>query len=221
MPYPAGDRAEVRASIVRSARARFNRRGFENSSVDAIMAAAGLTRGGFYSYFKTKEELFAEAIRLILADMPISDWDALATNPKAPEILRSIIAAYLSHEALNAIECQCPLVAQPNDVARSGPIAQAAYRDVFLTMQRMFAKALEGSGHRDPDLAIGLSAMLVGTMTLARTVGDEALSKQIRESGQRLALKMIAPPKRTVAGRTARRSTPTRNGTTKTMRANA
>ncbi|MGH6894531.1 MAG: TetR/AcrR family transcriptional regulator, partial [Dongiaceae bacterium] len=65
MPYPAGHREQVRERIVRSARELFNRRGFEGTSVDAIMASAGLTRGGFYSYFRTKEELYAEAIRLI------------------------------------------------------------------------------------------------------------------------------------------------------------
>jgi TetR/AcrR family transcriptional regulator, transcriptional repressor for nem operon len=219
MPYPTGHRAQVRERIVRSARELFNRRGFEGTSVDAIMAAAGLTRGGFYSYFKTKEELYAESIRQILADMPATDWDALATNPKAPQILRSIVSAYLSHEALDAIACQCPLVSQPNDVARTGPVARAAYRDVFLFMQRMFEKALEGSGHRDPDLPIGLSALLVGTMTLARTVGDEALAKQIRETGQRLALKMIAPPK--AKAKTPRRALANGRPGSKSVSANA
>ena len=54
MPYPTGHRTEVRKNIIQSARKLFNRYGFENVSVQQIMAGAGLTHGGFYSYFKRK-----------------------------------------------------------------------------------------------------------------------------------------------------------------------
>ena len=62
MPYPAGHREAVRMRIVQSARRLFNRRGFENVSVNQIMAAADLTRGGFYSYFRSKSDLYVEAL---------------------------------------------------------------------------------------------------------------------------------------------------------------
>jgi len=194
MPYPAGHRDQVRDRIVRSARELFNRRGFEGTSVDAIMAAAGLTRGGFYSYFKTKEELYAEAIRLIIADMHMAEWEDLASNPNAFQVVKSIINAYLSDEHLTNVDCQCPLIAQPNDVARSGAVAKAAYRDVFLYMLETVAKALTGSGHRDPGLPYALTALLVGSMTLARTVGDDELAQRIRDSSRRQALRLAEPP---------------------------
>jgi hypothetical protein len=54
MPYPAGHRDRVRSRIVESARRLFNRAGFDGVSVNAIMADAGLTRGGFYTYFASK-----------------------------------------------------------------------------------------------------------------------------------------------------------------------
>ena len=60
MPYPVGHRGQVRKKIVDSARRLFNQRGFENVSVDSIMAHAGLTRGGFYSYFDSKSDLYAD-----------------------------------------------------------------------------------------------------------------------------------------------------------------
>ena len=56
MPYPAGHRERIRKKIVESARRLFNRSGFESVSVDSIMAHAGLTRGGFYSYFDSKSD---------------------------------------------------------------------------------------------------------------------------------------------------------------------
>ena len=62
MPYPAGHRATVKKNIVESARKLFNRRGFESVSLNQIMAGAGLTHGGFYSYFKSKSDLYAKVL---------------------------------------------------------------------------------------------------------------------------------------------------------------
>jgi TetR/AcrR family transcriptional repressor of nem operon len=58
MPYPAGHRNEVRKKIVQSARRLFNRHGFDGVSLKQIMAGAGLTHGGFYSYFESKSDLY-------------------------------------------------------------------------------------------------------------------------------------------------------------------
>ena len=68
MPYPSGHREQVRSRIVESARRLFNRNGFEAVSVDSIMAHAGLTRGAFYSYFKSKSDLYAEALACFFTD---------------------------------------------------------------------------------------------------------------------------------------------------------
>ena len=62
MPYAPEHRVETRSRILDSARRLFNRNGLAAISIDEIMAGAGLTRGGFYSYFDSKEELYAEAI---------------------------------------------------------------------------------------------------------------------------------------------------------------
>ncbi len=57
MPYPSGHRSAVKKNIIDSARMLFNRHGFDNVSIHQIMAGAGLTHGGFYSYFKTKSSV--------------------------------------------------------------------------------------------------------------------------------------------------------------------
>src|ERR1700759_5741026 len=62
MPYPVGHRARVNARIIQSARRLFNRHGFDNVSVQQIMLGAGLTHGGFYSYFKSKSDLYAKVL---------------------------------------------------------------------------------------------------------------------------------------------------------------
>jgi AcrR family transcriptional regulator len=68
MPYPAGHSAQVRARIVDSARRLFNQHGFASVTLDQIMADAGLTRGGFYSYFNSKSDLYAEVLSCFFTD---------------------------------------------------------------------------------------------------------------------------------------------------------
>ena len=62
MPYPAGHRDAVRKKVIDSARRLFNRHGFDNVSLQQIMAGAGLTHGAFYSYFKSKSDLYVEVL---------------------------------------------------------------------------------------------------------------------------------------------------------------
>ena len=68
MPYASGHRAKVRRKIIDSARRLFNRYGFERVSIAEIMAGAGLTHGGFYSYFESKSDLYAEVLGCFFTD---------------------------------------------------------------------------------------------------------------------------------------------------------
>ena len=68
MPYPAGHRSIVRKRIIDSARGLFNLHGFESVSIQKIMARAGLTHGGFYSYFDSKGDLYAEVLSCFFTD---------------------------------------------------------------------------------------------------------------------------------------------------------
>ncbi len=93
MPYPFGHRNKVREKIVRSARKLFNRRGFENVSVNQIMAEAGLTREGFYSYFKSKSSLYAEVLNCFFTDPNWkSNWDGIDIDVKALRLRRRSFA---------------------------------------------------------------------------------------------------------------------------------
>ena len=94
MPYPRGHRAQTRKQIVESARRMFNLHGFENVSIDAIMADAGLTRGGFYGYFKSKSDLYIEALGCFFTDPNWKGrWEGididLASSDSGPQIVRA------------------------------------------------------------------------------------------------------------------------------------
>src|SRR5882672_11598115 len=104
MPYPAGHRERVRKRIVESARRLFNRGGFESVSVDSIMAHAGLTRGGFYSYFDSKSDLYAEVLSCFFTDPNWKNgWEGVKINP-AHDLGPQVVRAYLSQGHFEAGE---------------------------------------------------------------------------------------------------------------------
>jgi len=68
MPYPKGHYDQTRQEIIGSARRLFNRFGFDRVSINAIMKDADLTRGAFYSYFRSKSDLYAEVLECFFTD---------------------------------------------------------------------------------------------------------------------------------------------------------
>ena len=124
MPYSPEHKAKTRARIIESARILFNRRGFAEVTIDEIMGEAGLTRGGFYKHFATKDELYAEAVRSFTTCNPFAR--SVAASPKIPEpkaLARRLVNLYLSDEVAADVDQHCPLYALPSDVAALGPRA--------------------------------------------------------------------------------------------------
>jgi TetR/AcrR family transcriptional repressor of nem operon len=192
MPYTAEHKARTRARIVESARIMFNRHGFEQVSIDQIMKQAGLTRGGFYNHFGSKDELYAEAVRSFISCNPFARQQAAARGP-APspaKLARLLIELYLSDEIFGDVEQQCPLYALPSDVARAGLQPRAAYTQLVQGMLHIFRAAVPGGGKAAERKALLIVNLCVGGMVLARTTHDPELSKSLRAAarGQALAL---------------------------------
>jgi TetR/AcrR family transcriptional repressor of nem operon len=99
MPYPRGHRAEVKEKIIQSARRLFNRHGFDSVSLDQIMSGAGLTRGGFYSYFDSKSDLYAEVLGCFFTDPEWkSCWEGVEVDLTSTDVGPQVIRAYLCRE---------------------------------------------------------------------------------------------------------------------------
>jgi AcrR family transcriptional regulator len=192
MPYVPEHKAETRIRILDSARRLFNRNGLTAISIDEIMAGAGLTRGGFYSYFDSKEELYAEAITHFINAGPNAQWQRMAfvDRPEGEALARAILDAYLSRAHLDDVEGSCPVIGLATDVARSGGPAKRAYRQVMEMMAGIFAANLglspvaapEGSTVPDESRqrALAVVALCVGGMVLARAVDDEPAADELR-----------------------------------------
>jgi TetR/AcrR family transcriptional regulator, transcriptional repressor for nem operon len=211
MPYPAGHRERVRARIVDSARRLFNRCGFESVSVDSIMAYAGLTRGGFYSYFDSKSDLYAEALGCFFTDPNWKNrWKGVRVDPSLGEVGPQIVRAYLSRQHFENAENSCPMVALPNDVARSGDKVKAAFENVFEAMVSMLGRDVRGTAANRGDAAMAIAALCIGGMVVARSVNDRALSDRLREAAAKVALELGGWAGEKSAGRSRPRSSKTR-----------
>ncbi len=135
MPYPASHGIEVKGKIIQSARRLFNRNGFGNVSLNQIMGGVGLTHGGFYSYFKSKSDLYAEVLGCFFTDPEWkSCWEGVHVDLSSTDVGPQVIRAYLSRQHFEDVENSCPMVALPTDVARSGKTARSVFESVFKAM---------------------------------------------------------------------------------------
>jgi len=194
MPYTAEHKQRTRHRIVESARELFNRRGFAEVSIDGIMAHAGLTRGGFYNHFKTKEDLFLEVIEDFGRCNPADRWEGVEIDfAAAPAtVVRQMLTAYLSQEHLEDLGGHCPLMALPSNVAQTSPRLRAAYTKSVGAMAGLFEAGVESqNGRSSRELALAVTALCVGAMVIARTTDDDVLSGEVREAARSLATELI------------------------------
>jgi AcrR family transcriptional regulator len=191
MPYPAGHRASVKKAIVQSARRLFNRHGFENVSVQQIMAGAGLTHGGFYSYFKSKSDLYKEVLGCFLTDPEWKNcWDGVHVDLSSTDVGPQVVRAYLSHQHFEDIENSCPMVALPSDVARSGKSVKQAYETVFKAMVSILERSVAEKAQPRRIKARAIAALCIGGMVAARSLADRALADELRDACMATALKL-------------------------------
>jgi len=191
MPYAAGHTSEVRAKIVASARRLFNRRGFDGVSIADIMAGAGLTHGGFYAYFKSKSDLYAEVLGCFFTDPEWkSCWDGVEVDLSATDVGSQVVRAYLSRQHFEDVENSCPMVALPTDVARSGESAKRAFETVFQAMVSVLERSATKNGLPRRATAQAAAALCVGGMVVARAMQNRECADDLRDACMAVALQL-------------------------------
>jgi len=191
MPYPKGHREGVRKKIVESARRLFNRSGFEGVSVDSIMADAGLTRGGFYSYFESKSDLYAEVLGCFFTDPDWkSRWEGVDVDLSSSDAGPQIVRAYLSRQHFDDVENSCPMIALPSDVARSDETVKKAFETVFKAMVTLLGRDVRKNGRARESTAMAIAGLCIGGMVAARSMNDRALADRLREAATSVALEL-------------------------------
>jgi TetR/AcrR family transcriptional regulator, transcriptional repressor for nem operon len=170
--------AENKVRVVETAARLFREKGLDGVAVADLMHAAGLTHGGFYNHFESKDELAAQACAQIF-EGAVAAIERIAAIENASERTTALDAykrRYLSERSRDAPAARCPMVALGTDVSRHhGPVVQA-YADGLRRYLDAFARALGGAKPLRPKAAreqsIATLAMLAGALSLARSVAE-------------------------------------------------
>ena len=177
MRYPSDHKQASRAKIVDMAGHLFRERGIASTGVDAVMAGVGLTAGGFYNHFKSKNALVAEVVRSTIRANRERLLAGLGDEDEA--FIAGFIRKYVSARHRDQPETGCPITALGSElphVEESLPVAA----EELETYVSIFAERLHARGERTPrQRALALFAMMVGAIVVARTVKGTGLSDEI------------------------------------------
>ncbi len=164
--------AENRERIVETAARLFRENGFDGVGIDAIMKEAGLTHGGFYGHFASKDDLAAEAVTRA--------FERSAEQQSRYSDLGDLVADYLSERHRADRANGCAVVALGADMVRHGAgVRRGLTAYLRAQMDRLARLVTDGTAARRRKRAIATLAGIVGALTLARAVDDAALSREI------------------------------------------
>ncbi len=194
MPYSVEHKQMSRKKIVESARVLFNRHGFQDVTIEMVMAEAGLTRGAFYGHFPSKEALYEAAVSSFLMGRGAiwREESGVHSATSGAEMSRRMINGYLSSEHLDDLDGQCPMIALPSDVARANPQVRLAYQELLGAMVGLFETGVDSTTGPAREQALSLAALCVGGMILARTLPDSGLAEEVRRAAFNTAQSMTA-----------------------------
>lgn len=161
-----------RAHVVEVAGAEFRAHGFDGIGVADLMKAAGLTHGGFYNNFASKDALAVEAVTRVFAETTARMRERAAASD---DPLRAAVELYLSPAHRDSPAVGCAIAALSQDAARGSPELHRAFEagvKTYLDLIVELARVSRGE-------AMAIYATMVGALTLSRTVADRALSDEI------------------------------------------
>jgi TetR/AcrR family transcriptional regulator, transcriptional repressor for nem operon len=181
MKVSRAEAAQNRERIIDVAAKLFRERGFDGIGVAELMKSAGLTHGGFYGNFASKEELMAQACARALGD----SLDAMRqlAERDGENALSVMASAYLSPAHRDRPGEGCVLAALGAEAARHGSSVRAAFTQGVRTMVDGLTRLVQGKSRRAKrEKALVIYASMVGALVLARAIDDTELSEEVLQS---------------------------------------
>jgi len=185
MRYDAEHKEKTRARVLKEAAKAIRAEGPHRVGVAGIMAKAGLTHGGFYAHFKSKDDLVAAAIDEMFKDASTRFFTATEGFSPADGMVR-YINFYLSREHRDGRDTGCPVAALAADLPRLEDLARARYGQGVARLTAKVQGQLAALGHEDAaEIAPSLVSEIVGALSLARAVGEPDQSDHILQASRR------------------------------------
>ena len=185
----AKQKQESREAIQASAAALLRERGIKASSVMDVMKGAGLTVGGFYNHFDSKEDLFVQ----VLQNASRANWNNLlksarGDSPRARAL--SVIRQYLSHRHRDCKDTGCPWPGAAAEVARAGEPYRSALEKELSSFIKSFAQMID-VGSESREKAVALLVLMYGGLSLSQAVAGTRLSDEFLQAGKQLSAQLL------------------------------
>jgi len=184
MRYSDTHKAETRERILKVAAAKLRAEGPEKLSLAEVMKAAGLTHGGFYAHFKSKDALLIETLRHAFAR---SRQKAFKTVDGLPPLhaLDAYIDFYVSPIHRDHPANGCPIAALNSDTPRQSKKFRTAFDEGVNGLTETVSTLLQAAGYDEPEnLARSILSAMVGAISLSRSVADKQLSDDLLQAAR-------------------------------------
>ncbi|MFO0693940.1 MAG: TetR/AcrR family transcriptional regulator [Polyangiales bacterium] len=186
MRYTEEHKAEVRSRIVAQAARAFRANGLTGVAIPALMKRAGLTHGGFYRHFESRDELVAEALRAAFDETEAKIFGAGA---KGDEPIAAVIDAYLTRDHRKHPALGCALAALGTEAPRQEPLVKAAFDAIAMRFLRGVEKAAHAGRTRSAadlhDDTLAIASAMLGALVLSRMLRDETLADRVLAATRR------------------------------------
>lgn len=196
-----------RIAIEEASSRLFREQGIKGVSVADLMGAAGLTHGGFYGHFESKEALAAVACSHAFAQS-VGRWEKRVAGKSTPaEALAGLVDGYLSAKHRSDAGTGCPIVALATDVAREPadkPVRAAYLAGLKDLLDILLGAQDSGDAAIDRSHALAQMSCMVGAMLLARATSGDAISDEFIDSARAQLLHAPVKPTKSVKPRTTR-----------------
>jgi AcrR family transcriptional regulator len=199
MRYSNQHKQETRRKILGSAYRLFAAKGFDATSIEEIMRDCVLTRGGFYAHFKSKSDLYREAMRLAAPEerLPSDDCDLLETGDESGWIA-ALLSEYLDGEIRRDHCDNSRLSFFARDVASEEPQVRTAYTTAFQSLSGQLRRRLSIRFDCSEEDVLALTSMIIGALGVAQTIDNVSLRKRLlaacKEAARGLLADRSAPP---------------------------
>src|SRR3989442_5768081 len=179
MRYEPEHKGQTRERIVRNAARKLRAEGLNGPGVASVMKASGLTVGGFYKHFRSKDELLADAIAQAFSDSDML-YSALENVPREKR-WKELVRVYLSPEHCNRADVGCPMAALAPEIARAKPSVRK--RVSGLLKEHRWLEFMPGASaaERERNFFIILSSM-AGAVSIARILTEHADKQRVLDS---------------------------------------
>lgn len=188
MPYSPEHKSRTRQNILQSARYLFSTNGFNEVTVNQVMEDCSLTRGAFYAHFKSKADLYQQALKFSASKSELAKTKPDDLSNK--QWVEKLLDIYLSEEHINGIR-PCPLAFLATDIASRDSETKHTYQQAYQSMNHIINQYMGITSQNGKSSVLSLTSMIIGGVAIARTMENQDSAKSILYSCRQQAQQIL------------------------------